>query len=197
MGKKLEAARSELRMAEQAIRDMRVAKDLDALDRAWKDFLGRLTRIWNKTEAALKGDPKYYDSARYKNANRLRKDDELLQYLAKARDADEHTVGDVTMKIPAGLQIDAAIPGGKIMIRNLEINGRQVKVDAPGAKVTFRPSEVWPLPATTRGRTYHPPSSHAGESLEQSIFVYADKGLAFYAAFIEGLAGDGWDVDSK
>ena len=38
----------ELAKARAAIGEMRDAKTLDALEEAWKEFLGRLERVWNK-----------------------------------------------------------------------------------------------------------------------------------------------------
>jgi hypothetical protein len=49
MGKKLTAARNELRHAQEDLERMRTTKNLDQADDAWRDLLGRLTRVWNKT----------------------------------------------------------------------------------------------------------------------------------------------------
>lgn len=61
-GKKLAAAQKELAFAKKAVDGLRIATDPDEEEYHWKEFIGRLTRFWNKTESALKGDPKFYKS---------------------------------------------------------------------------------------------------------------------------------------
>jgi hypothetical protein len=103
-GTKLIAARKELAFAKTALDNLKVASGPDDEDIHWKEFIGRLTRFWNKTESALKGDPKFYNSPHVKRVKAALKSDELIRYLSQARHADEHRHDDTTGVMPGGFE---------------------------------------------------------------------------------------------
>jgi len=89
-------------LAAKSIDRMKATTDLDEFDAEWKDFVNRTTRVWNKTEFALKGDPRFYNSHHVKRVKAAKRDDELIRYLAHLRDVDEHTHTETTTQLPAG-----------------------------------------------------------------------------------------------
>ncbi|WP_244808006.1 hypothetical protein [Caballeronia zhejiangensis] len=201
MGKRLNAARTELRFAREAIEAMKAARTIAELDVHWKEFLSRTTRIWNKTEASLKGDPKFFNSVHTKRAKEAQKRDPLIKYLARARDADEHTIDPITEEIPAGPEYRVDGPNGSwISLRDVKLTRADGKPETIPIRVEgftsvrFAPAEIFALPAVTRGQTTPVPDSHNGHPIaEHTMVAFAELGLAFYTSIIDGLENDGWD----
>lgn len=196
MGEKLRAALSEMERAHAAIAAMKAAESIDAFDDAWKDCIGRLARMWFKTEASLKGDPRFFNSARVKEVKAARAKDPLIQYLFQARHADEHGTEEVTERVKGNIRIYSPTPGHPLYLRSLSMDGNELRIDAPfGYKATFQPSGVYPRPVKNHGRVYEVPTEHLGKPLPQpaTLLDFASLGVAFYDRIITGLASDGWD----
>ncbi len=62
----------------------------------WKRFLSELRRVWNKTDATFEQTTGWHNWQN--DYHKVIKGDELLWYLWEARNADEHTVQDITKK---------------------------------------------------------------------------------------------------
>lgn len=198
MGRKLEAAIQELARARDAATAMNEAASIEAVDEAWKDCIGRLTRLWNKTEASLKGDPRFYNSPWVKEVQTARKNDPLIRYIAQARHADEHSHEGITHLQRGSVSINPPVPNGHLHIRNLRISGGRMTLDAPnGAWIAFEPSGVFPKPVKNRGHVYDVPTEHLGKPLPQgsTLIDFATLGVDFYDRIVRGLEGDGWDKD--
>ncbi|EIM99589.1 hypothetical protein WQE_18174 [Paraburkholderia hospita] len=199
MGKKLEAARKEMAFARKSLEQMRSADDLGAFDNHWKDLLGRLTRLWFKTQASLKGDPRFTNSPHVKRVNVDLKKDPLIQYLARARDADEHTTAEITGQIEAGMQYEFELPdGNRIMMRNPQItigDGPAMPMKTVGAaREYFAPAEVFANEVTTRDVKYSVPTMHDGKALpDTKLVTFAQLGLEYYERFLDAMEADGWD----
>ena len=113
-------------------------------ERAWRDFLTSIDRVWNKTESRcvnVKGWSKF--ESKYK---RLRKKDELLKYLIQARNVSEHSISEVVKEWDANL---TAMP----------VQG--------GIQLNWKPWNRPLLPVFNRGETYSPPSKHLGKPLNE------------------------------
>jgi hypothetical protein len=188
----LAAAKIELELARSAAQRMEEANTLEDFDFQWKQFLGRIRRVWYKTLAAFKGNPRFFNSAQYKRVNEALTSDELVCYLAKARDADEHTVEDITQRVPSGWAIPLS-GGGHLVFHEPATNG-QPNGFSPDLNphAVFQPERIAAAPATTKGRTYPVPKWHEGNAIEsRSILTFARLGLAYYAKFLDRLeAGD-------
>lgn len=198
MGKKLDAARRELNAALSALERMKVANDLAEFDDCWKEILGKLARFWNKTLVSLKGDTRLTNSPHVKRVNTDLKHDPLVQYLARARDANEHNIEPITRDLEAGFQSELTIPGGgKAIFRNVKVtigDGPAQDVRFPGDR--FMPAEVVATSATSRKVTYPVPASHQGTPLhDTSLLTLAGLGIAYYADFLERMVQDGWDQE--
>ncbi|MBR7961269.1 hypothetical protein KDW41_12515 [Burkholderia vietnamiensis] len=195
MGKKLEAARKELRYATESIEKMRAATTHADLERAWIDLLGYLTKVWNKTEASLKGDPKFYNSPITKRVKDDRSHDPLMVYLVQARNADEHGVEALTEHHPGAIAINALERGGGLYIRSLEIKNGQIRLDAPGgARIEHRPPRTEAVDVVNRNVRYSVPVTHLGKPItDKSLMGLAALGISYYARMLADLESAGWD----
>ncbi|MDN7803078.1 hypothetical protein [Burkholderia gladioli] len=196
MGKKLDAARVALQYAKDGVEEMKHAEDHGNFARAWIEILGHLTRVWNKTESALKGDPKFYNSPITKRVIEQRKTDELLVYLIQARNADEHGVESLTESRRGGYGISPANPGKPLIINSAKIrNGRLVEFDSPTeVSVKIIPPKTIALPVKNRGKIYVPPTSHLGSSVsDASLIDLATLGIIYYEQVFKELEAAGWD----
>jgi hypothetical protein len=197
MGKKLDAARKELGYANESIEKMRAAATHADLERAWIELLGCLTKVWNKTEASLKGDPKFYNSPITKRVRYDRSNDPLMVYLAQARNADEHGVEALTVYHPSSITINPIKPGGPLHIRQLEIGNGQMRLDAPGgARIEHRPPRTDAVDVVNRNVRYPVPVVHLGQPItDKSLMGLAALGVSYYATMLDDLQSAGWDRD--
>lgn len=134
-GKKLAAAQKELAFAKKAVDGLRTATAPDEEEYHWKEFIGRLTRFWNKTESALKGDPKFYKSPHVERVKGALKSDELIRYLSQARHADEHRHEEITGVMPGG--VENVSSSGQVRVRNPKITINGVTMDVPHLLVSL------------------------------------------------------------
>lgn len=195
MGKKLDAARKELGYANESIEKMRAARTHADLERAWIDLLGYLTKVWNKTEASLKGDPKFYNSPITKRVKNDRSNDPLVVYLRQARDADEHGVEALTEHRPGSIGINPVQPGRELHIRHLEIRNGQLRLSAPGgAKIERRPPRTDAVDVVNRKVRYPVPTTHLGQPItDNSLMGLAALGVSYYTTMLADLEAAGWD----
>lgn len=157
-------ARAELDHARAALGAMESSHDLDAFERSWKEFLHRIERVWNKSEAHFKRSPKWNG---WKGTHEtLRRTDSLLSYLVNARGAEEHTVEPITERTGSQLSFQAG-PTGSALIRRIAITKEgQLLVDGEGSlEVSFSPERIRLLPILNRGRSYAVPSQHLGKGI--------------------------------
>ncbi|WP_175771968.1 hypothetical protein [Paraburkholderia phenazinium] len=195
-GKKLIAARKEIAFAKKALDDLKTADGPDDEDLSWKEFIGRLTRFWNKTESALKGDPKFYNSPHVKRVKAALKSDELIRYLSQARHADEHRHEETTDVMPGGFE-NISSSDSRFRVRNPKITINGVTMDVPpppGYRRQSVKAELRLRAVNNRDQTYEAPRTHAGRDISlASIRTYAELGLAFYESILNALEQDGWD----
>jgi hypothetical protein len=181
------APKIELERARRAIDRMAIATTLEEFEEEWKVFLHRLERAWNKTKAHYGRSPKFGNWSAHIEA--LRKSDPLLCYLHNARGAEEHTIAEITSRLPSSIDIGLAEgvgvqPVGSILIDHLEINSDlgeiRVKSEHP-LKISFFPARASMLPVTNRGRTYEVPLTHLGKPIDPQNFpASAENALRFY-----------------
>jgi len=160
------------------------SKDLHDFEEAWKEFLRRLERIWNKTEAHFMKSQKWNGwNGKYLT---LRKSDPLLCYLVNARCADEHTVAVITAKTPGSIGINPS-QGDFLHIRRMTITPGKIFVDSSQPiSVDFIPGKVQLLPVVNRGRKYPVPASHLGRSIESDdVLTLAELGVSFYEEVLQ------------
>ena len=135
----------ELAKARAAIEIMRNAKALDEFEESWKEFLGRLERIWSKSKSHFGKSPKW--NGWKGKFEPLRKTDPLLSYLINARGADEHTVNEIVGRMPGGIGINPA-EGSSLYIEHMESKDGNIFIKSPQKiKVEFLPEKTTLLPA--------------------------------------------------
>lgn len=175
----------ELERARQAMEAMRKASSLEVLEEAWKDYLRRLERTWNKSVNHFGKSPKWNGwQGRYL---KLRKNDPLLAYFINARGADEHTVSEITQRHQGGTALKTGSDGGPVFVEKMTIvNGQITELKGTGFYVEFSPAHVALLPITNRGVEYPVPTTHLSQPINpQDLLDVAEKGVRFYADFLE------------
>lgn len=117
--------------------------DFSEYEKAWREFLHRIERVWAKTQAAVHSMPNWQKIE--SEVSWLRKKDPLLTYLQQARNVDEHSISELTKDWDSKL-----------------------KVTQKGDKVELS-WQSWDrplLPVKNRGVVYDPPKTHLGQSIE-------------------------------
>lgn len=197
IGTKLVAARKEIALARKSLDGLKSAPSHDEEEIHWKEFIGRLTRFWNKTESALKGDPKFFNSPHVKRVKTALKSDELIRYLSQARHADEHRHEETTDVMPGGFE-NVSIRYPEMRVRNpkITINGVTMNVPPPpGYQRRAVRAELRLRTVKNRDQTYAVPRTHAGHDITlATVQTYAELGLAFYESVLDDLEQDGWDA---
>lgn len=177
--------REELQRARQALSRCHDAKAYEEFQEHWHEFLGRLERIWSKSESHYKRSPKWDG---WKGAFvKLRREDPLLSYLCNARGAEEHTVADITA-LEAGKLTVSPGPTGVLHVKRMLIDkGRLVHFEGgPDPVIKITPSAARLLPITNRGRTYQPPTKHLGQDIDPAAVVAVGELAAyFYEQFLD------------
>lgn len=173
----------ELAKARAAIESMRNAKTLDEFEESWKEYLGRLERVWTKGINHFGKSPKW--NGWKGKFEPLRRSDPLLSYFINARGADEHTVNEIVGRERGGIGINAA-EGNSLYIERMEIKHGKIFIQSPQKiRVDFFPAKTTLLPVTNRGRTYPVPTEHLGNPVDSmNVIAVAEAGVHFYAQFL-------------
>lgn len=181
----LKPARIELLAANKALASMRAAKSIDEFESEWRLFLNAIEKLWQKIERCCQHVRSKFEPWQG-TYHRLRKKDMLLRYLKQARDADNHSIQDVTA-IQAGQRgYRFANPQGGY-IKRMEIrNGEVVHYEGDPMIV----EETAPHPVAVRiknnGEWFNPPTNHLDKPLSTHHPVcLAELGLAFYAGYLD------------
>lgn len=188
MNDRLSHSEKELRQAEAAVRQMRQARNAGEFEGAWKEYLHRVERVWNKSHRAYQDGAYEPWRGTYAEARRT---DPLLRYLKQARDADEHTVEPIITREPGGVAI-GAVTAGPVYVEEMTISDGVVRIKnaQPGLAITVVPGRWRLLPAASRGVATPPPTEHAGRPLGGTDPVsVADMGLAYYRVFLSAARG--------
>lgn len=180
--------RSELEKCADLLAQLEQASSISEFEDLWQRLLGHLERVWNKCQSHFSKSPKWNGwKGRYETQ---RRQDALLSYLTNARGAHEHTVGDITARVPGSVQIGAG-PGGYAHVRSLRIGPKGVEGDWDGdLAVTFSAARIDPLPVKNRGRDYPVPTSHLGKALEStSVISLGRAGFSYYRDLVSKAEG--------
>lgn len=137
----------EFEAADVAYRRMcaRPMGDFDEYEASWRELLGRIERVWSKTEAAVSHLPGWQKVK--SEIAQLRRTDPLLQYIQQARHVDEHSISALATEWDADLK-GVVNPDGKLQL-------------------TWQPWDRPLLPVVNRGVTYLPPTTHLGSSISE------------------------------
>lgn len=148
--------------------------DFAEYEKAWREFLHRIERVWLKTQAAVHDMPNW-QKIESEVAN-LRENDPLLNYLRQARGVEQHTVSDVVKDWDP--QFKAEQKGDRIQL-------------------TWKDWDRPLLPVKKRDIVYNPPDSHLGKSIEHlkrkgkaEPKVIAELALEFYCKFLNRVSDE-------
>ena len=153
----------ELTSAWTSAEAMRNTCDYETVETNWRNVLNHLEKLWVKTERCCQLQRAKFEpwQKQYKN---LRSSDPLLLYLKHSRDADHHSVQNITYVIMSPPRI------------------------APDRKSILDWSGTEPVvgPVRNRGKTYPPPLSHLGEQLNtQDPRFLSVHGCNFYGEYLK------------
>jgi hypothetical protein len=163
---------------------MRTAASFDAYEAAWRQFLQEINKVWKKVELECKKNPKF-NGWRGKYVE-LRKTDALLSYVLHARNSDEHTLTEITKRMPGSIAIYAPPETGVVHIRSLTIReGGVIEYDGSPAVFQVTHPSVQLERVFDRGIWYEVPDSHLGEqSSERAPHSIAQRVVIFYADYV-------------
>ena len=160
----LKPARMELAAAEKALGAMKMAGSMDEFESDWRQYLNAIEKLWQKAERCCQHVRANFQpwQAAY---HRLRKKDMLLRYLKQARDADNHSIQDVTAIQPGTRAYRFINPQGGY-IKHMEIqDGRVVHYEGDPMIVEDTPPHPVAVPIKNNGEWFNPPTSHLGCSV--------------------------------
>lgn len=175
-------SRVELQQASAALEAMRAASSAEEMRCVWQDFLDRLAKTWQKTKLENVGAT---DTIRrlVDEAAMLRKSDPLLQYLAQARHADQHSL-QVSAVFGLGMQV--TLPPGAVF--ELDFLKGTIRAENGDVTVSVDDPRFLLVPITNRGVTFEPPAMHLGWSLQDNgPFAVAELGFKFYSDLLAQL----------
>lgn len=178
--------RKELEKARSQISSMTQDQSTEAIQEHWTSFLHALERVWSKSEAAFRKSPKWQPwSGRFV---KQRKEDPLLSYLRNARGAEEHTLEDISTIQAGGYAFNPKTRGSSTYVDMIQIDasGNLTVVGDKSLSVTRINDKVIPTPIKNRGRTYNPPTSHLGRTIDQhDIVKMAEHAITYYSDFLD------------
>jgi hypothetical protein len=141
-------------------------------EKAWKEFLHRIERVWSKTQAAVCAMPGWKKIESEVAA--LRKSDPLLRYLVQARNVEEHSIQELAS------EWDPQLKGQPI--------GNKMHL-------SWQPWDRPLLPVVNRGVRYDPPRIHLGQPIGPLLKqgkaeprVIAELAMQFYVAFLNRVS---------
>jgi len=180
--KSLERARRELIIARESLTSLQRASNLTAWEVEWSRVLQHIERCWNKTKGAMKERPKWQGWTGRGRIEKLRDSDPLLAYLCNARGADEHSVAEITDKVPGGIGVGPPRGSSSVHIKTMRINGPNIHIesDQPLTFSVIRPRLALKT-IVNRGREYPVPTTHLGMPLGGvDLVTVANAGINFY-----------------
>lgn len=180
----LKHPRLELVAARKALADMQAAKSMDEFEVEWRVCLNHLEKLWQKVERSCQHVRAQFQPWQGQ-FHTLRRKDMLLRYLKQARDADNHSIQDVTKIQPGSRGYKFVNPLGGY-IKRMEIrDGEVVHYEGDPMIVEETPPHPTAIPIKNNGEWFNPPTSHLGQPIPiPHPVVLAELGIAFYADFL-------------
>ena len=180
----LKQAKAELESARSSIEAMQNSKSFEEFERNWRFFLGCLEKVWAKTERACQ-DKRNEFQPWQGQFSRLRKKDMLLRYLKQARDADTHSIQEITEIYPGHTSYKSLNNKSHYIKKMVISNGNISHYEGdPMIQETVMPHPI-SIKVQNNGEWYNPPSKHLENPIENHHPVtLALLGLKFYSDFI-------------
>ncbi len=183
-------ARERLKKAETAVTRLKDARNFDAAESAWLDFLLAASSIYSKLEKGAKSGGK--SEAWFGRMKHERKNDELLSYIHHARNADEHGIEQITARNPGYFAIkgDVILNGGIGPGQTLRVQPINATPEKPFSIEWQNPHlKLVPVTDDRFGDTFQPPTRHKGKALpNDSLGTVASLGLDYLRALVAAAA---------
>ena len=169
MAPNLKKAKQRLDQARSALSALPRCKTFVEFEKEWLNFLLHAGGVYTQLEQATKPDV----SSRqwYGAKKRQRKSDPLLSYMHHARNADEHTLEQVSDFKPGRISIGqpGSLPPGKSarVVMNIE-KPVDFEYSFPGAEsplIEMNSLKLRAKPVTDRGIQYEIPKSHLAKEI--------------------------------
>lgn len=177
--------RLELAAASKAIDGMRNAKSLDEFEAEWRSYLNAIEKLWQKVERCCQHVRGAFEPWQG-TYHRLRRKDMLLRYLKQARDADNHSIQDITAVQPATRGFRFVNPHGGY-IKSMVIHGGQVvQYEGDPMIVEDTPPHPVAVPVKNNGEWFNPPKVHLDQPIPNCHpLLLAELGLKFYSKYLD------------
>lgn len=182
----LKPAKKELDRAYRCFDNMRSAKNYDDYETNWRNYLNHIEKCIEKIEVATTPIRGAFSSA-MADEIKIRNSDQLLIYIKQARNADNHSIQDLSKLTPGGVGINPLI-GNSLFIKKMTIDNDVIHYDGDPITITFYPSKIEVIEITNRGKKFPPPTTHIGATVSSKdpLFI-AESGINFYRNFIKKI----------
>lgn len=179
-------ARKEIKAAKKCISDMESSTNFDDMEQLWRNCLNHIEKSFTKLLNAINPVKGQFTNA-FSKEYAIKGNDDLLRYIKQARDCDNHTIGDISQKVPASTTINPAPGSDTLYIKKLIFDGAGIMHFEGGpALIEFHHESIEAIAVTSRSGTYEPPKSHLGNPINSKKPVaLAKAGVAFYESWIE------------
>jgi hypothetical protein len=178
--KAVEAARKEYDRAAECVTIIGTSSDFLAIQRAWKSFLTSHHRVFTKLDSSSKS-PKNYDWWGRKVCQRRR--DALLRYLFHARNADEHTIEEITGEDETRIMITEPNPR-TVAAMERGLIGRPNAPILLSTEIVFKNLQL--MAVVDKGDRYEVPKEYLGAPIMDPIpAIVARLGLAYLDSMLK------------
>jgi hypothetical protein len=188
----IEKANSRLRIARQALLDIKQCSTRTAFIDAWYTYLVAAKNVYTVLEQGAKTNAQSRQWFGLKKAER--KSDELLQYIFQSRDDDEHGLGLPVDYQPPSFEFGENDGGSSYRIIEHDDGGSHIEMnikskDGKGlVKVKGRIPLMVLQPVVGRGPvTYAPPKRHNNVEYDE---ILPHKAAELNLAYLESLVSD-------
>jgi hypothetical protein len=176
----IDASKKHLERATVALAVIEGASALKEIEVAWSDFLIASNRIFSKLEQGAKVNGK--STVWFGRKKHERRTNELLKYLHRARNADEHGIAQVTERSQPGLALGVG-PGAWRFDGTFGPGGQ---VPGQSRFVEKIPSKVKLVRVYDTGSPYEPPKDESGKELLPN--EAAQLALKYFHSMIEEVS---------
>ncbi|MFD0976764.1 hypothetical protein [Salinimicrobium gaetbulicola] len=185
---KLKQSRDELERAKQTVEKIKNSDSLDEYEELWKDFLHYLEKTWIKAERECQGFKNKFMPWQGKFKN-LRRKDPLLKYLKNARDADVHSIQEITKKGKSSVTGNFVNPSGGYIEKMVIKNGVIEEYKGDPIIFEFSPGFVKAISFFNNNLLYDIPNYHRGEKVKNpdNPTELAELGIKFYADYLDKI----------
>ena len=180
-------ARKEIKAAKKCLQSMESSHDLDEMEQLWRDCINHIEKSHTKLLSATNPVKGKFSSFFSKKITQ-KKNDELLRYVNQARNTDNHSIADLSRKVPPSTRY-SSLPGAKShYIKHMVIGsyGQIEHYEGDPMLVKFHPASIEVISVTNSGVMYSPPNTHLGVPVaSKSPIVLARKAISFFEDWIE------------